>query len=420
MILIWIAFLIEALVLSLLKDIVIDLELICIVAISIHILFTTVVLISKKKYNIVFLCAFLARVALMVWDLYARNIFLLPGSGADTELYYNWSVAVSQNISLINEEITGGIYSKVIGILFYFIGPQRMFAQYINVILGLSVVIIIYKILIMLEIDSRITKIIILIAAFFPNSMVMSAILLREIFPTFFVAASLFFFIKWFESGYIRNMLFSILMLGLACMFHAGVIGIFIGYAFAFLFYKRKDKIYRFNGRTVFAFVLMAGITYFSYTQLNHIIFGKFINVNNISDIYSVANYSAGGSSYLKGLEINNFGQLILYGPVKMFYFLTAPLPMDWRGMMDIFTFFADSMLYLGTILYFIKNRKRFANRRDLILALVLALIGVTIIFGIGVGNAGTAIRHRQKILPIFLIWLALMMDKQQKALKTI
>lgn len=111
-----------------------------------------------------------------------------------------------------------------------------------------------------------------------------------------------------------------------------------------------------------------------------------------------------GGSAYLTSITINNPIQLVIFGPIKTFYFFTSPLPLNWRGFMDIFTFMTDSMLYLMTIVYTVKNRKLFGDKKVLIVCLIWMLVGAGLIFGIGVSNAGTAVRHRQKLMAIFLV----------------
>src|SRR5699024_9385267 len=102
----------------------------------------------------------------------------------------------------------------------------RVVGQYLNVLLGISTVFVIYKTLENLEINPKVIQIVILIASFFPNSIIFSGIFLREIFPTFFVSVSLYFFIKWFRRAHTKNMLLAFLFLGLASSFHSGVIGI--------------------------------------------------------------------------------------------------------------------------------------------------------------------------------------------------
>lgn len=413
---IWFGLFVEIIILTLIKPLILDFEDIAILAILIHVLLSMLVFFSYKgKYKFVFLSAFLTRVVFMFWDLYARHIYVLPNSGADSEGYFHEAVYFSKSLGvLINEP--GGFYSKINGFLFYLIGPQRIFAQYINVLLGLSVVFIVYKIFILLDINSKVCSLIVLLVAFFPNSLIMSAILLREIFPTFFVAVSLYYFCTWFKTPGYPNMVKSLILLAIAGMFHSGVIGILIGYIFAFLFYKNEEKKFKFSNKTVISFILLVVVFSVAYTYFGDKILYKFRSSKDISDIIDTANHSGGGGSgYLSSLVINNPIQLLAFGPLKSFFFLTAPLPMNWRGFMDIFTFFSDSSLYLLTIIYLLKNRKSFGDRKNLIVCLVWMIIGAAIIFGIGVGNAGTAVRHRQKLVPLFSVLLGVMMDGKKK-----
>jgi len=415
--LIWIGLLIEIIILAIIKPYVTDFVIVSTIAVSLHVLFSMALLISmRNQYYVIFFGAFLARVSVMLWDLYAKHIFILPNTGHDAVAFYRNALALSENLTLLSEPIRGGYFTKFHGLLIHWIGPQQMLGHYINVLLGLTVVFIIYEILIMLDLRPRIVKIITLIAAFFPASVLMSAIFLREIVVTFFVVCSLYFFIRWFKASLTFDMVLSIAMLGLASIFHSGVLGIFFGYSIMFMFYKQDKKAFRFSTRTAFVFLFLALIAFLTVTQFYELFLGHFLDRDDeFLDIYSVADTSArrrvGGSVYLMELSIDNPVELIIYGPVKTFYFLTAPLPFDWRGSRDIFTFVSDSMLFITTIYYLIRNRKNFKDKKILIIGLVLILVSVSFIFGIGVYNAGTAMRHRQKIVPIFLILLALILN---------
>lgn len=414
--LIWGGLLFEILILLMINPFVVDFEFVSILAVLLHALFTMIVILSiKNKMKIIFLGAFFARFFLMLWDNYASHIYILPNSGADSTGFFNSAISISRNITLLSENIYGGIYVKIVGFLFYVIGPLQSFGYYINVLLGLSIVFIIFKILMMLKIEFSVIRTIILMAAFFPNSLLLSAVFLREMFIALFVVASLYFFVKWFKSGKGLDMLFSMIMLGVASMFHSGVIGISVGYAFIFLFYKKgKDK-FSFNLQTVFIFLFIAIVSSVVFTQYQNIFLKKFDAVEKIDDIYSTANSRLGESTYLTGVTIDDPVKLIVYGPIKAFYFLTAPLPMNWRGFIDMFTFFSDSLLYLGIIFCFLKNRKTIKNRKTLVVGLTVMLISVSLIFGIGVGNAGTAVRHRHKFISLFLVLLSLIIDEKKR-----
>jgi hypothetical protein len=412
--LIWGSFIVEIIILSLIKPFITDFDAVAIITVLIHVMFSMIILMGyKDKLNMVFLGAYLTRVLFMLWDLYARNIYMLPNSGSDSEAFYQQSLNFSKSISTLIHG-SGELYSKVIGLIFYWIGPGRMFGQYINVLLGLSIVVIIYKILSMLDIKDHIRIIVILVAAFFPNSMILSSIFLREIFPTFFVTASLYYFIKWYKTARYTHMLLSFVMIGLASMFHSGVIGIIVGYSFAFLFYKKEEMSFQITRRTGITFILISAAAIFGFIMFGDLILVKMKALDNINDIYSAANTRFGGSAYLSGLKIDSPIQLVLFGSLKSIYFLTSPLPMNWRGVTDIVTFFMDSLMYLGIIVYFLKNRPKYADRRALMISLIVCIIGAALIFGIGVSNAGTAMRHRQKLIPIFLVLLAVIMDEKQ------
>lgn len=413
--LIWLGYILEIGILALLKPFILDFNSVAIVAVTIHSLFTLVFLFFlKNKSSLILVSAFLIRVLFLVWDLYGRKIFVLPNSGSDSEMFYGSAILISENLTLLRDT-RGGFYSDINGLLFHLIGPQRMFAQYMNVLLGISMIFVIYKTLSLLNIDNYIKNIIITIIAFFPNSIIMSAVFIREVIPAFFVSLSLYYFIKWFKENKLKYMTSSFILIGIASMFHSGVIGVILGYTFTFLFYKKETNEFKFSSQTIISFILIFIVFFLAFNVLDSYIFGKFQDIDEISDIYRTATPNGlGGSAYLANVKINNLPQLMIYGPIKSVYFLSSPLPMDWRGLLDVFTFFTDAFLYFGTIFYFIKNRKYLGNKKVLAISILLMIIGATFIFGIGVSNTGTAVRHRQKIISLFLVLLGIIMDEKR------
>jgi hypothetical protein len=69
-----------------------------------------------------------------------------------------------------------------------------------------------------------------------------------------------------------------------------------------------------------------------------------------------------------------------------------------------------DGVVYLYFLLFLIKQRRVIA-RTPLAIGLTIALLGTIFVFGIGVSNAGTALRHRHKIYPVFLVLIAVIKD---------
>jgi len=412
---IWQVFLLEILVLAFIRFLFRGSQLLVAGAVAAHIIITVYFLQhSSKRIGTLLTLAFLARVLFMLWDVYARHIYLLPNSGADTEMYFFHARRAAHDFSYLFVSNRAGIYSKVIGVLFFSVGAgSRLLGSYVNVLLGISTVMLVQKSMARLDVRPSSQWTVLLIASFFPNSLIMSAIFLREIFPTFFVAASLYFFLRWFQTPRARDLVLTLVMLGLASMFHSGVIGIFLGYAYAFLFYNHGRRGFVFLPQRILSFILLVGVSALAVTTFQEDIFGKFQKVEEFSDIYQTANLRDGGSAYLLGMEINTVGTFLMYAPIKMLYFLASPVPMDWRGPMDIFTFFADSMLYLAVVVSWFRSKRIRGSRRQLEAALAFMLLGAVIIFGIGVSNAGTAVRHRQKLVPIFLIVQSVIWSRQ-------
>src|SRR5699024_559764 len=265
------------------------------------------------------------------------------------------------------------------------------------------IIILLYKIFIILEINENNINRAIIIMSLLPNALIFSSILLRESFITFFVTLSSYYFIKWCKHGRVKNKFFSIIYIAIANIFHSVIIGILIGYILTYIFYNRKEKRFKISSRS---FVLLIVFILLSLVIMNNksIFLGKFTNVEDIDDIINTANSRRGGSQYLKSLEANTWWRMILYYPIYMVYFLSSPLPWDWRGFNDLITFFIDSVIYLYFLYIILKDFKRVSDGKYIIMSLILSLFITTFVFGIGIANAGTAMRQRQKVLPIFII----------------
>lgn len=414
---IWLILLIELFVLSIFSPLVTDYELLGLVAVIIHVVFAVFLLqMSSSKFSTVFIWAFIVRLVFMLWDLYARHIYILPNSEGDSYLYFEGARVISQDLSNLLMPIRGGLYSKITGIIFYFTGPMRVLGQYFNVLLGLMVLIFVQRILVLLKVKEKTIKIILLIAAFFPNSIIMSAIFLREILPTFLVVLSLFYLVKWYLSNNLLQFIWSLVFLALGAMFHSGVIGLALGYLIMLLFYDRTTKRFNFTLQNFFLFIPVVIFVFLFTTQFGDAMFSKFRVIQESEDMYKGLGVAArGGSAYLEGLKVNNPQQVVIYGPIRAIYFLFSPVPWNWRGVQDIVTFFIDSLLYGYVLYYFIRNKKYFLQNKQLIMILMVALLIAVFIYGIGVSNAGTAMRHRQKLIPVFLVMLGIMMHETKR-----
>jgi len=367
-----------------------------------------------KIRNIIF-SAYIIRLFAMFWDIYARNIFAFPGSGNDTENFLNSALKIYESSNMFTIGIYGGLYTKTLATFFRLILPHRLIGQYINVLLGVSIVVILYKILVMLDVNEKTIKYSMIIMVFFPNAVINSAILLRENIIVFFALLSFYYFIKWYKTSLNKYVIFSLLSLLVATAYHSGVIGLAAGYIFMYLFYNHKKNKFVFSKNTVIIFILLLIISTNVYIYYNDVFLAKFSRVQNIEDLYEVASGRLGGSAYLTSLTINSWWQLILYSPIYMFYFLTSPLPWTWRGFGDILAFSIDGIFYIYFLFYSIYFSRKYRFKDYIFIGTIISILATVFIFGVGVQNAGTAMRHRHKIVPIIIIAYAMVQDYKFK-----
>lgn len=413
MLLIIYSFIIEILFLGLIKDFINNWEVAAIIFIGIHLIFVFLgigLLTNKNRLLLSF--AYIIRLIAMFWDIYGRSIFTFVGSGGDSEGFLRSAVYISNDLGLLKGYVYGGLYTKILGVISYITFPERILLQYLNVILGLFIILIIYKILKSLFIDEKVIRNSLIIISLFPMSIIHSAILLRENIISFFVILSLYYFIKWYKKKNLYNKIISMTLLGIASIFHSGVIVIAAGYIFAFLFYNHKKDEFNFKINTIIRFAIIMVIGTLIFTEYNEIFLAKFSKVEGIEDVLRTASGGRGRAIYLKWLKISNPLQLIIFSPIKMLYFLVSPLPTDWRGLGDALAFFMDGILYLYLIIYCSKYISKINNRSALIGIIMISLLVVVFVFGVGMNNAGTAMRHRNKIIPIFIIFYSLISDK--------
>jgi len=355
---------------------------------------------KKLQFRNLILLGFLLRIFLMIADYY--HWFPIPNSGVDSENFHK--IALENQKSLVWRASSN--YTYFLTYIYNITNSSRLIAQYINVLFGLGVMIFVQRSLFLLEINRSIQKRAMWVVVLLPNLIIFSGILLREAWVEFFAAASLFYFIRWFRNGSKMNMILAFAMVVIAAIMHSGIIGLLMGYILAFLIYNPKKQRVHFSGSSIVALILLAGIMtlFLNYSG----IFASKIEIYNFDDpdtLIEITNrINAGGSDYLTWLKADNVALSLLLTPLKIFYFLFSPLPTEWRGISDIIGFCVDGAVYLWLCIGIFRSKCSRGFGKLLKTFLATSMLVTVFIFAYGTSNAGTAFRHRAKIMPLIIV----------------
>ncbi|SOC37705.1 phospholipid carrier-dependent glycosyltransferase [Salinicoccus kekensis] len=387
------------------------------------IIFTVIVLfftllINHTKFIAIIYTSFIIRLIMMLIDSRPGEK-VIPHSGEDTENYYETALEISANPALVNSDIYGGFYSKFLGLLFHVYGDDRLFAQFLNIIIAVTAILIMIKIFKMLDISGRVQWFLVLLMAFFPHSLIFSSILMRESLISITIVLSLYFFTRWYKHRERSSALLSVVFVLLGASFHTAVMGILIGYLFGFIFYRHNTKEFKFSVESLVPFSIFAVITTYMLVFPNVVadlpIFNKVDQVfNEDVGLYETVASASGGSAYLTGLEVNNLFQLLLYSPIKFIYFIASPMPWNIGSLNELIAFLLDGVFYIVALAVFIKNYY-IIKERPILAILLLSVMAGWFIFGLAISNAGTGLRHRFKFFYIIVVILGVIWDQRRK-----
>lgn len=365
----------------------------------------------KKRIDYVtVLTSYCIRVLLFLIDYKMDHV--LPNSKGDAIGFQRAATSIANGVA----DSYGGLYTLLLGNIYKLTGANELIGTYINVLLSMFVILNLWKILNLLSIDVEIKRIALVLVSFLPYFTMNSVVLLRESIMIYLSSVSFYFFIRWWIKNRDLNMVFGLSVLLLATLFHSGLIGLIVGYIFAFLFYSRKTSAFRTTNKSILLGTVCVGVGGIILAFFGNEILRKFGGVQGLLDIdkiQRIANLSTtyfadAGATYSIGFETGNqLVDIIVSTPLRIFYFLLSPMPWDWRGVPDILAFFGSSVLY--GYAYFItfkalKSKKIDRGTKSLLQVFLMMALTSAIIFAWGVTNSGTALRHREKFICVYLV----------------
>jgi hypothetical protein len=367
--------------------------------------------------NIILFIAFTARVGLAFFDLLVSPI---SGNNTDTAMFEGtgWQFAQYLN-SGIRDYLSSNvsIYGKVIGFIYLFTGRMPLVIQYLNVLLGVITVFFVYMIILELKGGKRRARIGSLIAALFPTLSLFSVIILRESIITFLVTLSIYFFLKWLNTGNNLKAVFAVALMFITGLFHGAMLLIIVVYAFFICFYRPNLKKWGFFQRkAILPIIIVAAVLGLLGTVFLNKLPGDLrliFSHEYLSDYLKSA--ISGRAAYLLGFYPGSLIDIFIQTPIRVVYFMFAPFPWMVSSTSDI-QGLVDSLIYVVLTCFTIIGLKRlYAQDKNLFFAVLFIILVFIVAFAWGTANFGAAIRHRQKILCIIISVSALGMFKSEK-----
>ena len=367
---------------------------------------------SKKLKSLSFplFLGYIFRVALLFWDIYCRNIYILPNSGADTEMFYRQS-----KIYMNTGYTARGLFPKVMGTIFTYIGDNRLFGQYIIMLFSIVSLIIFALILSELQIPNKNKQYACMIVSLLPNLAIVSVLFLRESITAMFVTVSFYVFLKWFYNSNFIYYIMAFISAFVASAFHSGCAAVAGGYVAIILLYDRNTSSFRLKAKNIIPTIVLLMIISFLYVNYGDVLFGKMQGIESLADVAD--DQVRGNTSYAPYVgNSNNPLNMLIFTIPRVFFFIASPLPFQWRGLSDIIAFCFSSLFFIYVAWCDIKYlRSKKENNRTIIIALSIIILCTFFVFGWGVANAGTACRHRDKITTICGLLLALTYTRKNK-----
>ena len=369
-------------------------------------------LLRSPQLNVIrvpLMLGYLARVFLLIFDIYGRNIYILPGSGMDSERFYRNAIKFADKTS----DITNG-FIPVVGIIMRYIGHSRLYTQFLLMLCSIVTLILVDNCLALLEMPERNRKITAAITGLLPNLAMLSSIFLRESLITMLLAFSVFFFIRWWSSKSSINYILAFFAAFMASYFHSGVVSLAVGLVVVRLLADRNQKKISISFLSILFTSVLLMIFIFLYTNYSEEFFGKMLGIDSVEDISD--NAVRGGSSYAMYVgDSSTVSNFIRYTPMRMIMYQFSPFFWQIRGVSDIIAMVFDSFYYIYLYYCTIREIINHKNKhRSLIILLFIICLCSVLVFGWGVTNTGTALRHRHKMAALYAVLFGLTVMPQR------
>lgn len=329
------------------------------------------------------------------------------GYGAMARLYANMSPE-----DLISNFPTGAyFYSWLISFPYRLFGESELMVRSINGLLSCVALFIAYDLVRSLFGNKAARKATLFLAVFPALIRFSGPFASRETLFAFLELMALSLIYRYYSGGGAILLLPTVAVVAMACIVHTSAFMFFVLLLLVVMNNSSADKGMKLLIGTLGIVFVSVGV----YLMFSRGIGTEKLYLNNggldLDKLNWISESSADGrAAYLKGFTFSNPVLTVLFLPVRVAFFLYAPFIWMVRNMLDVFGFI-DGLLYILVSYHSIRHvrailmKKSAASRNErFVLYVGIMLICMLAMFAIGTSNYGTALRHRAKLIYLFVI----------------
>ena len=368
-----------------------------------------------KKYKEIALAiasAFVLRASAALINLY---VVTLPDGGIDAagfeRLAWLWGKGgLIEATSHFFEYGMPWVYSNLASLIYAIFGRSPLMLQSISILAGVYCVVLVWKLSIEVWGAQRAAKKSAWLVAIYPILILYSSLTMREVFITLLLLYGMLYVVLWVKTRKIINAFIALMAFSLQVLLHPGMAVasvLFIG--LLLLYYIKRffasliiNSSLNLSSFLVMMFCLLFGlyISIYGASLVDVIGYKGWLRVDTLVERSSIM--YTGEAAYPSWLIADTPMQFLLLLVPKLFYYLFSPFLWDISKFSHLLGML-DGVVFIMLFLLIYSHRKYITSNPQAFILLVFVIF-LSLVFTIAVGNFGTGLRHRSKILPIVII----------------
>lgn len=362
-----------------------------------------------KTLPLAFFLLFLFRACLLIYQSTHGD---LPMAGSDIWVFHSNATNIVEHarsvidILMPSEAIgnTGDFFERLVALIYYTFGRHTIYIYYWSFLASEVVCLFIYKCALLISGDRLIATKSALLFYCWPMEIIYSVAYLREMTIQMVFAASLYEFLKYLTQGKRSSFALALACSAVCAGMHSGMVSVLVSYLVVYSLYEYRSKKLKFSISKCVLFVVIMAVVMIS--PLWKVMTTRFAEFDSAASVMSYTGSVSGSTDYIGAA--NSSLELIIQLPIRLFYFVLAPLPWHVRSGGTLIAFFLDGIFRIWMVGRICANyrtlKHAYGFKYNLFMAGIIIYLITMFVFSWGTNNYGTAMRHRLKIFPLEIL----------------